>query len=245
MWLRDTLPTAFPNMRVMLYGYDTQLIQSESFQTIPNLASSLLHQLHAFGFFEPSAVPIIFIAHSLGGIVVKETLSQIANLSDVEEGDQMFLSKVKQVVFFGVPHQGMMISHLLPMVKGQPNEAIIHALSVNSPYLRSLDEQFLGLTLTREFDVISVYETHKSQTPQVRGPTNHCMLISLRIDFRCWRTGPGNVRVHGRFSSNLNRLYSAVRGAPKYLRSIKITRTLLSFQRLTPASELWFVSFER
>lgn len=41
MWLRDSLPFDLPGVRIMLYGYDTRLHDSRSFQDLETLASSL------------------------------------------------------------------------------------------------------------------------------------------------------------------------------------------------------------
>jgi hypothetical protein len=38
MWLRDSLPRDLQGARVLLYGYDTSLLQSQSFQDISDIA---------------------------------------------------------------------------------------------------------------------------------------------------------------------------------------------------------------
>jgi hypothetical protein len=48
VWLRDFLPDDVPNIRVLLYGYDTALEQSDSKQSIIDLAKSLLESIKAF-----------------------------------------------------------------------------------------------------------------------------------------------------------------------------------------------------
>jgi triacylglycerol esterase/lipase EstA (alpha/beta hydrolase family) len=98
--------------------------------------------LREVGLATPSSKPFLFFAHSLGGIVVKQALVQIANSPDPE---RTLLAKVKRVIFFGVPNRGMQISHLLPIVKHRPNEPLIQALCNESPYLAKLDEQFFGI----------------------------------------------------------------------------------------------------
>ncbi len=40
MWLIDDLPFDFSRARVLVYGYDTKLADSQSFQDIESLASS-------------------------------------------------------------------------------------------------------------------------------------------------------------------------------------------------------------
>lgn len=43
VWLRDFLPRDIPNARIMLYGYDTKLIRSDSRQTIEDMGIMLLN----------------------------------------------------------------------------------------------------------------------------------------------------------------------------------------------------------
>jgi triacylglycerol esterase/lipase EstA (alpha/beta hydrolase family) len=143
-------------MRVLTYGYDAQLLEGESFQTIYNISLAFTARLRSVGLATPSSKPFLFIAHSLGGIVVKQALVQIANSPDLE---RTLLAKVKQVIFFGVPNRGMQISHLLPIVKHRPNKPLIRALCKESPYLAQFSEQFLAISLTREMDLVSAYET--------------------------------------------------------------------------------------
>ena len=40
MWLRDDLPFDFPSARILIYGYDTKLEDSQSFQDLEALAST-------------------------------------------------------------------------------------------------------------------------------------------------------------------------------------------------------------
>ena len=130
MWLRDALPKAFPNTRVVLYGYETPLVRSNSFQRITHLGVFLGESLKASGFV--STKPLLFVAHSLGGIVLKEALDR----------DRRMLRHVAGAILFGVPSRGMETQALMTIVRGQANEAIVRDLSVGSGYLQSLDDRF-------------------------------------------------------------------------------------------------------
>ena len=57
---RDRLPKDMPVIRFTIYGYDTQLLNSESIQTIDDLASSFLARLKAIGRASVSAKPSQF-----------------------------------------------------------------------------------------------------------------------------------------------------------------------------------------
>jgi hypothetical protein len=163
VWLRDRLPKDMPGIRPIIYGYDTQLVQSESVQTIDDLASSFIARLASIGKAYTSAKPLIVIVHSLGGILLKSALVQMAGGPD--RGS--ILNSIKMIIFFGVPSRGMHMSHLLPMVKGQPNEHLVQLLSPDSDYLSLLNRHFSGIATIREIRLISAYETKLSHTTQV------------------------------------------------------------------------------
>jgi len=79
MWLRDALPISLKHTRSILYGYDTALTMSESFQTVDDIALSFIGRLKSIGRSLPSTKPVVFIAHSLGGIILKRALLELAN----------------------------------------------------------------------------------------------------------------------------------------------------------------------
>ena len=45
MWLRDSLPRDLPGTRVLIYGYDSELVGSKSFQGIEAIASGFVGSL--------------------------------------------------------------------------------------------------------------------------------------------------------------------------------------------------------
>ncbi|KAK9413454.1 putative NACHT domain-containing protein [Seiridium unicorne] len=161
MWIRDALPKSLPAIRPILYGYDTTLVNSNSFQSILDLALGLLNQIKANGWNSPTSKPLVFLAHSLGGIVLKQAFVSLANSM---QRDDLLRNAIKGAIFFGVPNLGMEQSHLLAMVNGQPNAAIIADLSVNSQYLCQLDKQFSGIAYLQGVQLYWAYETRKSPT---------------------------------------------------------------------------------
>ncbi|KAH8707497.1 hypothetical protein GQ44DRAFT_777431 [Phaeosphaeriaceae sp. PMI808] len=63
-----------PNIRVLLYGYDTSLLGNDSIDSIEDLGRRFLESIKAFRANITNRRPIIFIGHSLGGLLIKEAL---------------------------------------------------------------------------------------------------------------------------------------------------------------------------
>ncbi len=77
IWLRDALPYELPGARVLTYGYDTRLSGSHSFQNLEDVASKFRVSLRIALGNRPPDRPLVFIAHSLGGLVLKQALIQM------------------------------------------------------------------------------------------------------------------------------------------------------------------------
>lgn len=75
-WPRDLLPQKLPDCRILTWGYDVDIdhaLSSASTATVFQHANNLLSDLADVRILEEEkARPIIFVAHSLGGIVVKD-----------------------------------------------------------------------------------------------------------------------------------------------------------------------------
>lgn len=164
MWLRDYLPRTLQGTRSIIYGYDTRLISSQSFQTLEDLAISFISKLRSAEFNAPSSKPLSFIAHSLGGILLKYAVVSMANSGAAEVH---LLSKIRKVLLFGVPNQGMATDHLLAMIGDQPNRMIIQALAEGSSYLSDLNQHFGRICYVHGIRLISAFETEMTRTAVV------------------------------------------------------------------------------
>jgi len=152
-------------VRTVIYGYDTTLENSQSFQLIPDLARALIVQLETYGWNGPTAKPIAFLGHSLGGLVLRESLVQLAN--GPHEVYRNILSVIRGAVFFGVPNLGMEQAHIRSLTKNNPNESLVDDLARNSNYLRRLHGSFLASQFHNDFKSFWAYETAESPTVKV------------------------------------------------------------------------------
>ncbi|KAA6406627.1 MAG: TPR repeat protein [Lasallia pustulata] len=115
-WLRDLLPSDIPNARILSWGYDanTHSTSQISGQYLYDHARTLVSDLCLKRrLTKTRARPIIFVAHSLGGIVVKSALihSEAARRGALEEHRSIKLSTYG-ILFMGTPHQGGSGVHL-------------------------------------------------------------------------------------------------------------------------------------
>lgn len=165
MWIRDALPDLVPNVRFVLYGYETTLAGSKSFQSVSDIALSFIHTLQQGGWASAGHRKLLFLAHSLGGIVLKEAFRMLADSGVM---DQMILTRTKGAIFFGVPSQGLDVSDLDNMLKDQPNkDALVREISDKSRFLETLEEQFSGITHLRKMKLFWAYETETTPTVTV------------------------------------------------------------------------------
>ncbi|KAJ0414986.1 hypothetical protein BJY00DRAFT_294203 [Aspergillus carlsbadensis] len=159
LWLRDFLPRQLPQARIYLFGYNSSVsIRSSSAgvrEQAQNLLSRLLLERQDCHFR-----PIIFIAHSLGGIIVKEALVQ-AKLGVIYDSIR---TATYGIAFFGTPHRG---SHMAKMGETvakavraflrTPSNTFLNALKENDLYANELSANFQKLL--EDYHYINFYET--------------------------------------------------------------------------------------
>ena len=111
MWLKDFLPTQLPSARIFTYGYNSTVAFSKSVAGIEDFARNLLTRLELERLTEKEqGRPILFVCHSLGGIVVKKALVIAHDESPTNYKD--IIESVRGVAFLGVPHGGAAVARL-------------------------------------------------------------------------------------------------------------------------------------
>ncbi|KAH0348155.1 peptidase family M13, partial [Aureobasidium melanogenum] len=136
--------------RILLYGYNSEPTNfykiATNRMTISQHANDLLHRVTRVRVQDPNR-PLIFIAHSLGGIIVKRAL--IESRDTLRQADQNLLLSCRGIIFMGTPHLGADIAswgEIMSNIVG----AIPGAFSTYSGILRGLkpDSEILELTST-------------------------------------------------------------------------------------------------
>lgn len=165
MWLRDMLPDDLPHSRIWTYGYDSAVAWSGSVSGIQDFARDLLERLLDIRSSpEETHRPLIFICHSLGGLVIKKALI----LAKLVPAYEPVRCNVKAIVFMGTPHKGSRVSsYIYPLTRivnallpGSPIRAdLIGNLQVLSQTLSEVSE--MSVQALSEVNVISFYEQKK------------------------------------------------------------------------------------
>ncbi|TRX91012.1 hypothetical protein FHL15_007994 [Xylaria flabelliformis] len=105
LWLADFLPLDIPRARIFTYGYNSAVAFSSSASRVDDYARTLLERLMAKRrlFSHADKRPLLFICHSLGGVVVKRALV-IAHERSRRYGS--ITQDTFGIMFLGTPHRG-------------------------------------------------------------------------------------------------------------------------------------------
>ncbi|PVF91575.1 hypothetical protein CPB86DRAFT_878439 [Serendipita vermifera] len=150
MWLKDLLPLDIPNARILTYGYDsdTRRFTHTSKQSIFCHAETFVEDLILARNANPER-PIIFIAHSLGGIILKKALA-LCNGANHRRDCKSITVSTYAVLFFGTPHSGANSVDLaqwmgkLLSVYMFTDDKILKDLDRDSTELQSIQTFYLG-----------------------------------------------------------------------------------------------------
>ncbi|XP_020104461.1 uncharacterized protein LOC109721320 isoform X2 [Ananas comosus] len=160
-WPREWLSVDFPHARLFTVKYKTNLTQwSGASLPLQEVSSMLLRKLIAAGI---GSRPVVFITHSMGGLVVKQMLYH-AKLNNFNK----FLNNTVGIVFYSCPHFGSKLADV-PCRMGlvfRPAPSI-GELRSGSPRLVELNDFVRRLNNKGVLEVLSFSET--KVTPIVEG----------------------------------------------------------------------------
>ncbi len=174
LWLRDLLPGDVPSARIMTFGYDSTVAFSNSVGRIEDKALDLLNRLGAQRDENMDRRPVIFICHSLGGIVVKKALI-LAHERSSDPGFRDILDNTKAIAFLGVPHKGSdsawwanFAANALKAasIGFTTNNALVADLRKDSSALSTISKQFIERG--RDLSIYTFYERLKLMGTLVR-----------------------------------------------------------------------------
>ncbi|MCJ1309721.1 hypothetical protein MMC25_003381 [Agyrium rufum] len=167
LWLRDFLPQDLPLARIMTFGYDSTVAFSKSVAKIEDKALGLLNRISSKRLNDGSPKPIVFICHSLGGILVKKALI-LAHERSSDADHKDILESTKAIAFLGVPHKGSdsagwatFAANALKAasIGTSTNTALVADLKRDSTTLTNISKQFVDRA--RDLVIYTFYETQK------------------------------------------------------------------------------------
>ncbi|KAH8893731.1 hypothetical protein GQ53DRAFT_599418, partial [Thozetella sp. PMI_491] len=168
-WPYDLVPQTLPHARVMTFGYETHLkhplVGGSNKSTVNDIASDLLISLESERRTDYSR-PLVFIAHSLGGIVVKEMLVKARWRERAHPRLYDIFCSTVSIIFFGTPHGGADPSRFIRHVAEKAlrtlgfsvNEQVLDTLLPSCERLRELNNEFSIMAQEQKWSFYSFQE---------------------------------------------------------------------------------------
>jgi hypothetical protein len=164
-WPTDLLPAQCPQARIMVWGYDTMVIRGPG--QAANKSGLFTHGqnlLYSLSRERTQRKPIIFVAHSLGGNLVKELLSY-ADASKEREFLEI-VEDLSAVVFLGTPHRGSdaagiadIARRVVSALRIDTSPAILDSLGLRNDDLIRSQQSFARIWDERRFEVKTFQES--------------------------------------------------------------------------------------
>ncbi|OBT95198.2 hypothetical protein VE01_07633 [Pseudogymnoascus verrucosus] len=139
-WPEEYLASDLPQARIWTYGYNADVIgglfqannQNSVSQHGRDFAVKLEREID-------NEDPIVFVAHSLGGIITKDALHR----------SETICKRTRLLVFLGTPHRGstyagwgVIASNLASLALQDSNKRLVQTLEVNDEVLDNIHEEF-------------------------------------------------------------------------------------------------------
>ncbi|KAJ5166726.1 uncharacterized protein N7482_005507 [Penicillium canariense] len=149
-WPEQLLPTDLPTARILTFGYDADIIHAlrvAGSNTLRDHGKGLAHDLALWRMrSRTNRRPLIFVAHSLGGLVTEQALLISRNAAQQHLKD--LFECTAGIVFMGTPHLGSnKASWAAPLTKlgnvlRKTNREIVQVLEPGSEMLANLQQEF-------------------------------------------------------------------------------------------------------
>ncbi|XP_002158782.2 protein SERAC1 [Hydra vulgaris] len=168
-WPKDWLSLDHPTSRIFCIHYESYLTDwmlacpyDKSKYSLDEKAISILAKLKKCGVGDN---PIVWVCHSMGGLIVKKLLLSLEN----KVLDQSILQVTKGIMFYSVPHLGSPIATrcekaryiLFPSIE-------VNELSENSAKLRSTHSRFLQLIKNYSINCTDLCEVNSLPLPYLK-----------------------------------------------------------------------------
>ncbi|GJN84268.1 hypothetical protein PLIIFM63780_007824 [Purpureocillium lilacinum] len=140
-WPFDFLAEDIPEARMWTYGYDADVIggvfQANNKNSVSQHGRDLAVRIERE--IDNKVDPIFFVAHSLGGIILKDAMHR----------SESCRTRTRLIVFLGTPHRGSAVAgwgeiaaNLARLALQDSNKRLLETLEVSSEILDNIHEEF-------------------------------------------------------------------------------------------------------
>lgn len=169
-WPQILLPEKLTKARILSFGYDADVVKfgkRTSNSVLTDHAKNLLNGLYrSRARANESGRAIIFVAHSMGGLVVIRAI--LVSRNNTPSHFRAVFDSTRAIAFIATPHKGSFKATLLRMattfVSPLRNEGSFRPLEKDDPLIESIQEEFWSMvqgkrTAGETFEVTCFYET--------------------------------------------------------------------------------------
>ncbi|KIM75579.1 hypothetical protein PILCRDRAFT_670138 [Piloderma croceum F 1598] len=171
LWLRDLLPVDIPRARIFTYGYDAytrgreQVTDHSLYDHAQNLISHLANKRRSTGTEDR---PIIFVAHSFGGNVLKYALIHAHSASKHHNLHHKAVElSTFGILFLGTPHQGsdnVDLAMIILGIQSVYSETSVALLSDLRSHSKGLQQQLAQYTsIAGNYETRFFYEAYPTR----------------------------------------------------------------------------------
>nr|XP_023020637.1 protein SERAC1 isoform X1 [Leptinotarsa decemlineata] len=161
-WPKDWLPEDCRNIRVIGINYETSLSMWASICptekvkfTLEERSDDLLKKLLDAGLGQR---PIVWVTHSMGGLIVKNILSKAFDCDNLAVKNVCL--NTRGIVFYSTPHNGSRLANLSQATALLLWPSVeVRELRENSPQLRKIHEKFLKIVQAVPMKIVTFVET--------------------------------------------------------------------------------------
>ncbi|RKK17486.1 hypothetical protein BFJ65_g7820 [Fusarium oxysporum f. sp. cepae] len=165
-WPKTLLPVALPKARVLAFGYDASVADWRGMVSQSRIGNHSWNLLIALAGYRDNdgtnERPIIFVCHSLGGLVCEDAL--VISGQRPERHLKNITRSVHGIIFLGTPHHGAglarwaeLVSRYIGLVK-QTNSNIVQVLRRESEVLARIQDSFHTMIKSRITEGLSPIE---------------------------------------------------------------------------------------
>ncbi|XP_028744457.1 protein SERAC1 isoform X2 [Peromyscus leucopus] len=157
-WPKTWLAKDCPALRIISVEYDTSLSDwrarcPKERKSIAFRSNELLSKLRAAGVGDR---PMIWISHSMGGLLVKKMLLEAAKKPELDA----MINNTRGIIFYSVPHHGSHLAEYSVSVRYLLFPSLeVKELSKDSPALKTLQDDFVEFAKDKNFQVLNFVET--------------------------------------------------------------------------------------